>query len=54
VIVTSAGFSALGPGVASRTGSIVWFLWLALLAFRLLRLSEDTTSSGTLPATGHE
>ena len=29
VIATSAAFSAYGPGVASRAGSAVWFLWLA-------------------------
>ena len=38
VIATSAAFSAFGPGVASRAGSAVWFLWLALVAFHLLHL----------------
>ena len=54
LIATSAIFSAFGPGVASRAGSVVWFLWLALVAFRLLRLAEDTTSAGALATAGHE
>jgi hypothetical protein len=54
VIATSAAFSAFGPGVASRAGSAVWFLWLALPAFRLLRLSVGTASVGVLAAAGSD
>ena len=46
LIATSAAFSAYGPGVASRAGSAVWFLWLALVAFHLLRASVDTAPVG--------
>ena len=36
VIATSAAFGAYGPGIASRAGSIVWFLWVAWVAFYIL------------------
>jgi hypothetical protein len=45
VIATSAAFSASGPGIASRTGSAVWFLWLAVVAYHLLGASDDTAAS---------
>ena len=40
-IVTSALFSALGNGAASRAGSVVWFVWLAFVALHLLRVAND-------------
>jgi len=40
-IVTSALFSALGNGAASRAGSVVWFVWLAFVALHLLRVASD-------------
>ena len=53
LIATSAAFSAYGPGVASRVGSTVWFLWLALVALHLLRAPVDERSSGTPAPTVH-
>ena len=32
-------FSIIGDGASTRASSIVWVLWLALVAFRLLRIS---------------
>jgi hypothetical protein len=43
-IATSAAFSAYGPGIASRVASTIWFLWLALVAYHLLHLSEASRS----------
>lgn len=40
-VVASAIFTALGDGAASRAGSVVWFLWLAFVAFHLLRVAND-------------
>ena len=37
LFAASAAFSVYGPGAATRVGSAVWFLWLALVAVRLLR-----------------
>jgi hypothetical protein len=33
-------FSVIGDGAATRAGSITWFLWLALIAWWLLRLAD--------------
>jgi hypothetical protein len=52
-IATSAAFSAYGPGVASRAGSAAWFLWLAFVAFHLLRASDDTASRHARAADEH-
>jgi hypothetical protein len=41
VIGISVLFSILGNGAATRAASIGWFLWLALVALRLLRLSGE-------------
>ena len=41
IIAASVLFSIVGDGAATRAGSIVWFLWLALVAVRLLRESES-------------
>ena len=40
VIVLSIPFSALGDGASGRAGSIIWFLWVAFVAFHLLELSS--------------
>jgi len=39
VIAASIVFSVIGDGAASRAGSIAWFVWLGVVALRLLRLS---------------
>jgi hypothetical protein len=39
LFVASAAFSAAGPGIATRVGSALWFIWLALVALQLLRIS---------------
>ena len=44
VIGTSAAFGTYGPGVASRIGSAVWFVWLAVVAFHLLRGASGGTT----------
>ena len=40
VIAVSVPFSLIGDGTAVRAASITWFLWLGLLAWRLLRLAD--------------
>ena len=40
VVVMSVLFSGIGDGAATRAASITWFLWLGLLAWRLLRLAD--------------
>ena len=40
VLAVSAAFSILGPGAASRAGSITWFLWLGFVALHGLRLAR--------------
>ena len=42
VIGASILFSAIGDGTAVRAASITWFLWLGLLAWRLLRLANSS------------
>jgi hypothetical protein len=36
-------FSIVGDGAATRAGSITWFIWLGLVAFRLFRIAEGRT-----------
>ena len=43
VVAVSVLFSVIGDGAAVRAASITWFIWLGLLAWRLLRLAEETT-----------
>ena len=43
VIAVSIPFSLIGDGAAVRAASITWFLWLGLLAWRLLRIAGDRT-----------
>jgi Protein of unknown function (DUF998) len=45
VIAASAVFSTIGNGASARAASVVWFLWLALVAFHLLRVSSDSRSA---------
>jgi Protein of unknown function (DUF998) len=53
VIAASVLFSILGNGAATRAASIVWFLWLALVAFRLLRVaSPDFRAEQATPPAG--
>ena len=40
VVVASVVFSVFGDGAAVRAASITWFLWLGLLAWRLLQLAN--------------
>ena len=42
VVGASVLFSVIGDGAAVRAASITWFLWLGLLAWRLLRLADGT------------
>ena len=44
VVAVSVLFSALGDGAAIRASSIAWFLWLGLLAWRLMRLADGRTA----------
>ena len=41
VVVASVLFSVIGDGAAVRAASITWFVWLGLLAWRLLRLADS-------------
>jgi hypothetical protein len=40
VVAASVLFSVIGDGAAVRAASITWFLWLGLLAWRLLHLAD--------------
>ena len=42
VIGISVLFSIIGDGAATRAASVGWFLWLGVVAFRLLRLAEGS------------
>ena len=52
VIAVSILFSITGDGAAARAASITWFVWLALVAFRLLRIASSGAREGqaTRPA----
>jgi hypothetical protein len=39
VVAVSVFFSGIGDGAAVRAASITWFLWLGVLAWRLMRLA---------------
>ena len=43
IIATSVVFSIIGDGAATRAASVAWFVWLALIALRLLRIAEGRT-----------
>jgi Protein of unknown function (DUF998) len=40
VVAASVLFSVIGDGAAVRAASITWFLWLGLVAWRLLRIAD--------------
>jgi hypothetical protein len=40
VIAVSIPFSLIGDGAAVRAASITWFIWLGVLAWRLLHLAD--------------
>jgi Predicted membrane protein len=46
VIGVSIPFSVIGNGASQRAGSIVWFLWLGLIAWRLKRIADDRERRG--------
>ena len=39
--VASILFSLIGDGAAARAGALTWFLWLAYVAFQLLKKGDD-------------
>ena len=43
VIAASVLFSVIGDGAAVRAASVTWFLWLGLVALRLLRVDRGGT-----------
>jgi hypothetical protein len=43
VVAVSVLFSVIGNGAAVCAASITWFLWLGLLAWRLMRLADGRT-----------
>jgi hypothetical protein len=43
VVLASILFSVIGDGAAVRAASVTWFLWLALIAWRLLRVADGRT-----------
>ena len=50
VIAASVLFSAIGDGTAVRAASITWFLWLGLLAWRLLRIANARMVGARTPS----
>ena len=56
VVAVSIPFSLIGDGAAVRAASITWFLWLGLLAWRLLHVADAGTAGppepGAEPAAG--
>ena len=51
VVGASVLFSVFGDGAAVRAASITWFVWLGLVAWRLLRLANATTVGPTADLT---
>jgi Protein of unknown function (DUF998) len=45
VVAVSIPFSLIGDGAAIRAASITWFLWLGLLAWRLLGIAKARTDN---------
>lgn len=41
---------AIGAGVASLLGVLVWFIWITILAARMLRPSRATEPAAAAPA----
>ena len=44
VVAVSVLFSGIDDGAAVRAASITWFLWLGVLAWRLMRLADGRTA----------
>lgn len=40
VVVAGAAFASIGPGAASRAGSVTWFVWVGFVALRLWRVAD--------------
>ena len=48
VVAVSVVFSVIGDGAAVRAASVTWFLWLGLVAWRLLRIADaDVVGTAT-------
>jgi len=43
VVVVGVLFSGMGDGASVRAASITWFLWLGLVAWRLMYLADGKT-----------
>jgi hypothetical protein len=53
IIAAQLLFSVIGDGAAVRAGSIAWFVWLALVALRLLRVaSSDSRAEPAIRSVG--
>jgi len=50
VVAASVLFSVIGDGAAVRAASITWFLWLGLLAWRLLRIANARMVGARTPS----
>jgi len=50
VVAASVLFSVIGDGAAVRAASITWFLWLGLLAWRLLRIANARMVGARIPS----
>jgi hypothetical protein len=42
VVVTSVAVGSWGQGAGNLAATVVWLLWVALVSFRLLRISEGS------------
>ena len=49
VIAVSIPFSVIGNGASQRAGSVAWFLWLGLIAWRLWRIADDLEQGSSRP-----
>jgi hypothetical protein len=45
-IAVSIGLLFVGGGLAVRLGLAIWFAWLALVSYRLLRIAQQQDQSG--------
>jgi hypothetical protein len=48
IIVANLAFGTLGDGAATRAGTVVAFLWLAFLGFRLIQKGEMSVGAGSI------
>jgi len=49
VLAVSIVFSLIGDGAAVRAASITWFIWLGLVAWRLLRVADNPARTTHTP-----